>query len=285
MPEIKTIGEYQRLMERFETTNDGLLLPDIYVVVRLDAHRIGSNWRGEDYPFGDNTVRALRACAKELMTAGFRISYSFTHGDEISLLLDALETTNQRKRSRVLTLLASHGTAAFNRISRHHVVFHGKMSELPTRSHVVDYFMWQRKVAARNYLTRSIIVRLQEGGLEPREIDQRISKLSEDDRRRMLIEDLGYPEEELRASDLYGYGIWWSENKQELIGGESLGVSDESYLQLLEQVAFRPTPALEEGTGVPLKKHEILQDKPAVKLEGRTTALKPIEKKKPLRFK
>jgi tRNA(His) 5'-end guanylyltransferase len=285
MAEIKSIGEYQRTMERFETTNDGLLLPDIYAIVRLDAHRIGSGWKGEDYPFGKVTTQALRECAREMMTAGFRVSYSFTHGDEISLLLDSLETSNQRKRSRVLTLLASHATAAFNRNSKAQVVFHGKMSELPTRSHVVDYFIWQRKVAARNYLTRNIIARLEQQGLEAREIDQRVSKLSEDDRRRLLVEELGFPEEELRVSDLYGYGIWWSDDRQALMASESLGVSDESYSHLLEQVAFRPTPAVDEGTRVPLKKYSSESETAAVKLEGRAAPLPPIERKKPLRFR
>jgi len=289
LSELKSIGEYQRMMERFENTNDQLLLPDLYVIVRLDAHRIGKAWRdneGADYPFGPETVKALRGTAKDLMSAGFRVSYTYTHGDEVSVLLDSLETVNQRKRSRILTLLASHATAAFNRHSKRQVVFHAKMAELPSRSHVIDYFMWQRKVSARNFLTRQIIIRLQAQGLEPKEIDSKISKLSEEDRRRMLVNDLQYPEEELKIGDLYGYGIWWSDKGGNgLIGSESLAVTDEDYISLLERVAFRPAAAVEECEVLPISSET---SAPSVvqgsQLPGRTAPLQPIQRKSPFRI-
>lgn len=279
---IKTIGDYQRLMDRFENTNDQLILPDLYIVLRVDAHRLAWKNTDTDYPFGAEFIKALRNTARELMCSGFRVSYTYIHGDEISILLDALESVNQRKRSRLLSLFSSYATAYFNRIFPHPVVFHSKMSELPSRSHVVDYFVWQRKVAARNFLTRQIIRRLQAEGLDAKEIDARTTKLSEDERRRALI-DLGYPEEDLRMGDLYGFGIWWSDKfngKPEMIGSESLGVSDDEYRDLLERFAFGPAPLIEEGDSASFKTE-------TVKMTSADNSQRPPQlspKKKPFRI-
>jgi tRNA(His) 5'-end guanylyltransferase len=253
---IKTLGEYQRQLERFENTNDTLLLPDLHVIIRVDAHRIGESWgQVSDYPFEEDFIKSLRGAAKNLFLSGFRVNYAYIHGDEISILLDPLESANQRKRSRLLTLFSSYATAYFNKLSNHHVVFHAKLAELPSRSHVVDYFIWQRKVSARNFLTRKIITILEGQGLSPKEIDTRTSKLSEDERRGYLLQ-LGYPEEELSMSDLYGYGIWWSDgnpSRPELAGSANLGVSEEHYTTLLERVIHSAAPLIHEPGAVMLK--------------------------------
>ena len=253
---IKTLGEYQRLLERFENTNDQLLLPDLFFIIRVDAHRIGNGWgEQQDYPFSTLFQKSLKLTARNLMMSGFRVTYSYIHGDEISLVLDALESANQRKRARLLTLFSSYATAYFNQISEAKVVFHAKLSELPTRTHVIDYFMWQRKASARNFLTRKIINTMQSKGVSPKEIDSKVSKLSEDERRKLLVE-LGYPEEELSVSDLYGHGLWWGDtnsSKAELVESSSLGANDEQYVQLLEKVLYKPAPLFDEPGSVSIK--------------------------------
>lgn len=253
---FKTLGEYQRLLERFENTNDLLMLPDLFFVVRVDAHRIGNNWGEQaDYPFSAPFIKALRVTAKNLMMSGFRVNYAYVHGDEISILLDPLESANQRKRSRMITLLASYATAYFNLVSDSKVVFHAKLSELPTRTHVVDYFIWQRKASARNFLTRKIINALEKKGTSAKEIDSRVSKLSEDERKKMLVQ-LGYPEEELSISDLYGYGLWWGDShssKPELVESSSLGSNEDQYSHILEKVLYKPAPLFEEPGSVSIK--------------------------------
>jgi tRNA(His) 5'-end guanylyltransferase len=250
---VKTIGEYQRLLERFENTNDQLLLPDLYFVIRVDAHRIGDNWSEiSDYPFSETVVKALRETARNLMMSGFRINYSFVHGDEISLLLDPIEASNQRRRVRLTSLFASYATAYFNKLSAYQAVFHTKLSELPSKQHALDYFIWQRKVSTRNFLTRKIIQILQAQGLSPQEIDSRTSKLSEDERRKLLV-SLGYPEEDLSISDLYGYGLWWAEHnskKPQLVDSQSLGINEDQYLQLLNKVMNSTAPLFDEPENV-----------------------------------
>jgi len=267
-------------MDRFENTNDTLILPDLYLIVRVDSHRFGSGWRTvADYPFNTEFISALRASAKELMSGGYRVAYSYTHGDEISLLLDPIESVNQRKRSRILSFFSSCATAHFNRAFNHGAVFHSKLSELPSRSHVFDYFVWQRKVSARNFLTRQIILRLQSQGLDPKEIDNRTSKLSEEERKALLI-DLGFPEEELKMGDLYGYGIWWGD-RTELVGSESLGVTEDEYVQLLERVAFRPVPAVDEGANLVLKPDQpkSFTSSPPPQPQAGRPVLQPVQRK------
>ena len=70
----KGIGELQRSLERFESYNNGFILPDTLLVLRLDAHRIGE-WDSSagEYPCGEAITAAFHKTAEALMTSSFRV--------------------------------------------------------------------------------------------------------------------------------------------------------------------------------------------------------------------
>lgn len=264
--QILSLGEYQRALERFERC-DGFTLPDIRVVIRIDAHRSGPEWQSfpdSGYPFDPQFVRALVHAGHHLLCSGFRIQFAYIHGDEISLLLDRAETMTQRRRTRLASLLASAASVAFVRAFPRAVVFHAVMSELPTDDHVVDYFMWQRKVATRNFLSRTLGLALAAKGMTAQEIDARIGKATDEDKWALLAE-LGRSQAEVSAYDRLGLALWWEKDSRSdvyrIVECDPVPLDDYHYQSLVREQLGRAAPSIaEEVAAVPFRK---LQFEPA----------------------
>lgn len=208
-------------MSKFEACGDSFILPDLHLVIRLDAHRHGEEWNeleDGEYPFGGGFVASLSETAERLMDSGYRTIYSYVHGDEISLLLDITETSSPRRRARLVSGLASSAAVEFFKSFGKRAWFHARLSELPTTTHVIDYFLWQRKVSSRNYLARSIGLVLGAQGLGPKEIEERIGKLNEEEKY-SFAKELGIS---VTTYQRYGLGVWWEELRE----GRALKVSD-----------------------------------------------------------
>lgn len=246
---VKSLGEYQRSLERFENVNDGFILPDLHLIIRIDGHRFGPLWErvpDTDYPFEQTLVDSFIHTARSLMRAGFRVVYAFFHGDEISLLLDPLENRNQRRRSKLTTWLCSTASLLFQEQFGKPLIFYSKLSELPTTNHVVDYFMWQKKVGRRNFLSRNLGIILSEAGKATAEIDATIGKLGEEERF-ALLESLGRPKESFDARLIHGVALWWDESGT-LFECNTLPADDEAYYQFVTARVSGPSHLFEYPT-------------------------------------
>lgn len=207
----RPLSEYQRLLERFENFNDGFILPDLFLVMRIDARRFGEEWRAVpdgEYPFGAAVYRAFLATTQRLMCAGFRVVYALASGDEVSLFFDPLESANQRRRSKFISIVSSIGAVAFLQASSMPVLFHAKLSELPSLDHVRDYFLWQKKVSTRNFCSRTFGQILAAQGRTPTEINQEIGGLTEE-QFRAYGETLGVALAESAPWKRLGTAFWW----------------------------------------------------------------------------
>ena len=235
--EIRSLGEYQRSMDRFERC-DGFILPEMHLIIRIDAHRTGPEWSDfpdDGYPFDPGFVTALTKTAKHLMGFGFRVLYAFVHGDEISVLLDPQESTNQRRRGRLVSLFSSAGAVGFLREFPRPVIFHAQLSELPTAGHVIDYFMWQRKVSSRNFFSRTLGLKLAAQGLNAAEIDAKIGKISEQERENLAVE-LGLTDEHITRYHRFGLALWWDQagsGGPQVVVCDELPATDEEYRDLV----------------------------------------------------
>lgn len=181
-------------MQRFETYNDGFALPDTYLIVRLDAHRYGdwSSVPAHEYPCGSRTTTALHNTAQSLLTSSFRVSLVYAHGDEISLLLAPSESASPIRRSKLLSMFASAAAVHFREHSNLSALFDGKLSELPSRERVLEYFLWQRRCCLRNALSTTLRRTLIATGLTPEQCEAHMHGVAEDARIEML-KDLGVP--------------------------------------------------------------------------------------------
>ena len=269
--EIKSLGEYQRSMDRFERC-DGFILPEMHLIIRIDAHRTGPEWSDfpdEGYPFDPGFVTALTGTAKHLMGFGFRVLFAFVHGDEISVLLDPQESTNQRRRGRLVSLFSSAGAVGFLREYHRPVIFHAQLSELPTTGHVIDYFLWQRKVASRNFFSRTLGIRLAALGLSSTEIDAKIGKISEQERESIALE-VGLTAEDITRYHRYGLALWWdhSTGEPQVVVCDELPTTDEEYRDLIAERITAPSHLPDElqMAAMPIRRVQ-LEPKPIIAQE------------------
>lgn len=179
--EKRGIGDLQRSLERFETYNDGFILPDTRLVIRLDAHRLGdwSRVASGEYPCGEQLTKAFHTTAKALLTSSFRVVLAYAHGDEISLYIDPTENSNPLRRSKLISAFASAAALHFRDATGLSALFDARLSELPSDERVAEYFMWQRRYCFRNAVTISLRRALAASGLSAEDVERRLHGLPE----------------------------------------------------------------------------------------------------------
>ena len=151
----QTFDELDRSLRRFETAHDHCVLPGLWMVARLDGRGFTRLTR-ELHPFQtpfDPAFRDLMASTTEhLMNCGFRFLYGYTQSDEISLLFHPQADEFNRKLRKLNSLLAGEASAVFSLALGQAASFDCRISQLPSRALVADYFHWRQLDAARNAL-------------------------------------------------------------------------------------------------------------------------------------
>jgi len=238
----KGIGELQRSLERFETYNDGFILPDTFLVIRLDAHRLGT-WDDSlgEWPCGPAITRMLHETTRLLMTSSFRVLLAYSHGDEISLLMDPTEAANPIRRSKLISTFASAAAVHFAKVSGKEALFDARLSELPSVSRVVEYFFWQRRYCFRNASTIALRTALLAAGKSREDAERSIHGIAERDRVAKLSE-LGISLESIPHTTRRGALFFWSSVVKDgreflkLLTDASLSDHDDEYADRLIQL-------------------------------------------------
>ena len=86
--------EMDAKMRIYEQSLDQVLLPDIYMVARLDGRgftKLTKEVCNFEAPFDEKYRDMMVKTTKALMDCGFRVVYAYTESDEISLLFAASE--------------------------------------------------------------------------------------------------------------------------------------------------------------------------------------------------
>ena len=92
--------ELDAKMRVYEQSLDQILVPDMYMVARLDGRsftRLTKEICKFEAPFDVKFRDMMVNTVKALMDCGFRVVYGFTESDEISLLFHVDEDTFGRK--------------------------------------------------------------------------------------------------------------------------------------------------------------------------------------------
>jgi tRNA(His) 5'-end guanylyltransferase len=227
-------------MKKFETCGDAFILPDMFTVVRLDAHRIMPDmWKDvpdSDYPLSDGILEALVATAKFVVGHEIRCAGAYIHGDEISLLLDTKSRGSERRKARLISMLSSTASVGFFSYFMRPVSFHAKVSELPTVNHVVEYFIWQRLVAERNFYYRTISLALSARG-EPPSVGHEILSAGIE-KMKETLNTLNIFVDGIPQKFLWGTLVHWNEQKHDpvLVEIEAVSGSNEEYAALIEKI-------------------------------------------------
>jgi tRNA(His) guanylyltransferase len=97
-------------MRVFETNHDLCVLPNVYMVARLDGHgftKLTKETHDFEAPFDERFKDIMAQTTSHLMTnSGFNFIYGFTESDEISLLFHYNENSFGRKTRKLNSLLA-----------------------------------------------------------------------------------------------------------------------------------------------------------------------------------
>jgi len=204
-------SELDEQMRIYETAHDHCVLPEMYIVARIDGrcftaltkekHKFNTPY---DVKFRDLMIETV----KHLMQCGFKVLYGFTYSDEISLLLDLNDNTFDRKERKLNSVIAGEASAKFSLLLGDIGVFDSRICQLPNKQRVIDYFRWRSEDAYRNALNAYCYWSLRKEGVSPAKSAATFNKMSETDKKAFLLEN-GVHFNDLPSWQTRGVGIYW----------------------------------------------------------------------------
>lgn len=203
--------ELDKKMRVFETTHDLRVLPEMYVVARIDGRnftRLTKEICRFEAPFDPAFRDMMVETVKHLMTCGFNIAYGYTESDEISLLFDPEDLTFARKHRKLNSVLAGEASAKFSLLLGRIGVFDCRLSELPNQQLVVDYFRWRNEDAFRNALNSHCYWRLRKEGHNERVATNQLKNMNVSEKNELLFR-YGTNFNDLPSWQKRGIGLYW----------------------------------------------------------------------------
>jgi len=164
-------GDLATRLRPHETAGDRSVPADMYMVARL-VGRGFSRLRARldlDGPVDGPDLRArdvLIATADHLMHC-LEVTYGYTHGDELSLLLRRDEPAFDRDPRRLIAVLAGEASAKLSLLLGELACFDCRILELPAAAAVVDCFCSRQAEATREALVAQCEGALRRGGASP----------------------------------------------------------------------------------------------------------------------
>lgn len=204
-------------MRVYETANDVCVLPEMYMVARIDGRsftKLTKDVHQFQAPFDERFRDYMVETVKHLMNCGFNVIYGFTESDEISLLFDFNETTFSRKHRKYNSVLAGEASAKFSTLLGSVASFDCRICELPNKNLVVDYFRWRNEDAHRNALNAHCYWRLRQDGFTKGQATKRIEGISNADKNELLF-SYGINFNELPNWQKRGVGVYWKDIEKE----------------------------------------------------------------------
>ena len=204
-------------MRVFETAHDHCVMPDVYIVVRLDGRgftRLVREVHSFEAPYDIRFRDYMLATVERLMNCGFNVVYGYTQSDEISLLFHLGEATFGRKERKINSVLAGEASSAFALQLGSQACFDSRVCQLPNRKSVVDYFRWRQEDAHRNALNSHCYWKLRSLGESAGAATNHLSGLSVSDKNELLYQN-GINFNELPAWQKRGMGVLWENYQKE----------------------------------------------------------------------
>ncbi|SEW38863.1 tRNA(His) guanylyltransferase Thg1 family protein [Chitinophaga arvensicola] len=204
-------------MRAFETAHDQQVLPEMYMVARIDGRgftRLTKETHSFEAPFDARFRDYMIDTTAHLMNCGFKVIYGYTQSDEISLLFDVNESAFSRKHRKYISILAGEASAKFSTLLGDVAAFDCRLSEFPNERLVVDYFRWRNEDAHRNALNAHCYWRLRQDGLNRADATKRIEGLSTAEKNELLF-SFGINFNDLPLWQKRGTGLYWADTEKE----------------------------------------------------------------------
>lgn len=201
-------------MRIFETSADQCVLPDIYMVARIDGRsftRLTKQVCRFETPYDVKFRDLMLVTMNALMQCGFDVTYGYTQSDEISLLLRQSESLFGRKLRKLNSVLAGEASAALSAELGVPAAFDCRISQLPNRELVCDYFRWRAADALRNALNSHCYWALRRSGLNAKQATRELIGKSVSQKNELLFQKFGINFNEIPAWQKRGVGVYWEE--------------------------------------------------------------------------
>lgn len=200
-------------MRVYETAHDRCVLPNMYIIARIDGRnftKLTKDTHKFEAPFDNKFRDFMVETLKHLMKCGFKVIYGYTESDEMSLLFDISENAFSRKTRKYISILAGEASAKFSSLIGDVGAFDCRLSELPNKQLVEDYFRWRNEDAHRNALNAHCYWRLRQDNFTQLEATSKISGMSIANKNELLFE-YGINFNELPNWQKRGIGVYWKE--------------------------------------------------------------------------
>lgn len=182
--------DFDKQMRVYEESLDQVILPDMYIVARLDGRSFTKFTKkyGFEKPFDEKFRDMMVATTKDLIeNSGFRIIYGYTESDEISLLFHPDDQTFGRKVRKINTSLAGQASAFLSLLVKEPVTFDCRVIPLPNLDRVADYFAWRQEDSHRNSLNGWCYWTLRKEGFSKRKATSMLEKKGVSDKNEILF--------------------------------------------------------------------------------------------------
>lgn len=209
--------ELDKKMRVYEQSLDQVILPETYMVARLDGRgftRLTKEICKFEAPFDERFRDLMVNTVEALMDCGFRIVYGFTESDEISLLFVPGDETFGRKVRKYNSTLAGEASAAFSLALGRVATFDCRIVPLPNAEKVRDYFLWRQEDAHRNSLNSYCYWTLRKEGKSVQEATAMLEGQSVSFKNELLFSK-GINFDKLPSWQKRGIGIWREQYEKE----------------------------------------------------------------------
>ena len=209
--------DLDKKMRVYEQSLDQVMLPEIYLVARLDGRgftRLTKEVCKFEAPFDERFRNLMENTVKALMDCGFNVVYGYTQSDEISLLFHPEENSFGRKVRKYNSVLAGVASASFSLQLGQQAVFDCRVVPLPTVERVQDYFLWRQEDAHRNALNSHCYWMLRKEGASVRAATGQLKSQTVAYKNELLFQH-GINFNELPAWQKRGIGLYWKQVERE----------------------------------------------------------------------
>ena len=223
-------NELDKKMRVYETAHDHHVLPDIYIVTRIDGRCFTTLTKDKhkfEAPYDPKFRDMMIETVKHLMQCGFKVLFGYTQSDEISLLLDLNENTFERKERKLNSVLAGEASAKFSLLLGDIGAFDSRICQLPNKQLVIDYFRWRNEDAHRNALNAHCYWSLRKEGASPEESAATFTKMSVAQKNEFLFQK-GINFNDIPNWQKRGMGVYWESYEKDAVNtitGEAVKAS------------------------------------------------------------
>ena len=205
--------DFDKQMRIYETSIDQYILPDMFLVARLDGRtftRLTREIYHFEAPFDEKFRDYMTTTVRHLMNCGFSIAYGYTESDEISLLFAVNDNTFSRKVRKINSILAGEASAAFSLAIGRLCAFDCRAVPLPNIARVKDYFLWRQEDAHRNSLNSYCYWNLRKSGWSKNEATKEVEGKSAAEKNELLFQ-MGINYDKVPDWQKRGVGIYYKD--------------------------------------------------------------------------